>query len=91
MNDNTEKQTALVVGGCRGIGRAISLRLANDGFDIYASCRKQNEDSASLVSEIRGIGSQCKILEFDVCDRDGVHKVFENEFQERFPDIVVYN
>ena len=85
------KQTALVIGGCRGIGRAVALRLAKDGFDIYASCRKKGEASETLTAEVSALGRSCTILEFDVCDREGARKVLSGHFADNAPDAVVYN
>ena len=86
-----DKKTALVIGGCRGIGRSVALRLAKDGFDICASCRKQGEPSATLTDEISALGRSCTILEFDVCDREGARKVLAEHFTDNAPDAVVYN
>ena len=86
-----ERKTALVIGGCRGIGRSVALRLAKDGFDIYASCRKQGEPSATLTTEVAALGRNCTILEFDVCDREGARKVLAEHFTDNAPDAVVYN
>ena len=84
-------RTALILGGCRGIGKAIAVRLAKDGFDIAATCRKKGPDSESLEKEIADAGQKCTILELDVCDRDGSRKVLTDAFGENAPDAVIYN
>ena len=84
-------RTALILGGCRGIGKAIAIRLSKDGFDIAATCRKKGPDSESLEKEIAAAGRQCTILELDVCDRDGARKVLTDAFGEKAPDAVIYN
>ncbi len=86
-----ERKTAFVIGGCRGIGRSVALRLAKDGFDICASCRKKGEPSATLTTEVAALGRNCTILEFDVCDREGARKVLAEHFADNAPDAVVYN
>ena len=86
-----EQRTALVIGGCRGIGRAVSLRLARDGFDIAATCRKRGTDADTLAEEIAALGRACRILEFDVCDREGTRNALNAAFGETAPDAVVYN
>ena len=86
-----EQRTALVIGGCRGIGRAVSLRLARDGYDIAATCRKRGTDADTLAEEIAALGRQCRILEFDVCDREGTRNALNAAFGETAPDAVVYN
>ena len=86
-----EQRTALVIGGCRGIGRAISLRLARDGFDIAATCRKRGADADSLAAEITAAGRKCDILELDVCDRDNARNALQSHFGDDAPDAIVYN
>ena len=61
-------RTAVVVGGTTGIGRAISLGLADAGADVIASSRRQEQvDKAS--SEIEAKGKKTLRLTSDVCDR----------------------
>ena len=84
-------RTALVIGGCRGIGKAVALRLAKDGFDIAATCRKKGEQSEGLEHECAAFGRKCAILELDVCDREGARKVLGTAFGDTAPDAVIYN
>jgi len=86
-----KKRNALIIGGCRGIGRAITLRLAEDGFDVFPTCRKSGEAADMLTSEVRALGRKCTVLEFDVRDREGVRKVLDSTFADDAPDAVVYN
>jgi len=86
-----KKRTALVIGGCRGIGRAITLRLAEDGFDVYPTCRKKSEAAEQLARDIRALGRECTILELDVCDRAKTRETLDAVFAETPPDAVIYN
>ena len=61
--------TVLVTGASRGIGRAIALRLAQDGFNIVVHCRSRIEDAEQLCVEIKNLGVQTRILSFDIADR----------------------
>ena len=61
--------TVLVTGASRGIGRAIALRLARDGFNIVAHCRSRIEEAEQLCVEIRELGVQARTLSFDIADR----------------------
>ena len=84
-------RTALIIGGCREIGKAVALRLAKDGFDITATCRKKGAPSDELVRECTALGRHCEILELDVCDREAARKVLAAAFGENAPDAVIYN
>lgn len=61
--------TVLVTGSSRGIGRAIALRAAADGFDVVVHCRSRREGAESVAREIQATGRGCRILQFDVTDR----------------------
>lgn len=59
----------LVTGSSRGIGRAIALRLAKDGFDIVVHCRQQREQADAVADAVRAFGREARVLSFDVADR----------------------
>jgi 3-oxoacyl-[acyl-carrier protein] reductase len=59
----------LVTGSSRGIGRAIALRLARDGYDLIIHCRSRREQALEVVSEIERLGRPARLLTFDVADR----------------------
>ena len=86
-----KNRTALIIGGCRGIGRAITLRLAQDGFDVFPTCRKSGEAAEQLALQVRALGRRCRILELDVRDRAGARRTLEGVFADNTPDAVVYN
>ncbi|HEY0954689.1 MAG TPA: 3-ketoacyl-ACP reductase FabG2 [Roseateles sp.] len=67
--------TVLVTGSSRGIGRAIALRLARDGYDIVLHCRSQREQADAAAAEIQALGRAARVLQFDVADREAAASV----------------
>ncbi|RMG15293.1 MAG: 3-oxoacyl-ACP reductase FabG [Planctomycetota bacterium] len=61
---------AVVTGASRGIGRACALALARDGFEVWANYRSNDEAAERLAQELREAGGVCKLLRFDVADRE---------------------
>jgi 3-oxoacyl-[acyl-carrier protein] reductase len=62
-----ETRTALITGASRGIGRAIALRFARDGYEIVAVARKKAELDA-LCDEIDRTDRCCRAIVLDVTD-----------------------
>src|SRR3569833_1249575 len=63
-------RTVLVTGSSRGIGRAIALRLARDGFDVVVHCRSKRVEADAVAAEIASLGRVSRVLQFDVVERD---------------------
>ena len=74
MND-----TVLVTGSSRGIGRAIALRTAADGFDVVVHCRSRREEADAVAAEIRAVGRGARVLQFDVADRAACAQVLSED------------
>jgi 3-oxoacyl-[acyl-carrier protein] reductase len=68
---------ALVTGSSRGIGRAIALRLAEDGFAVTLHCRSGIDEAKKVSSEIARLGNEAPILQFDVKDRAAAKSALE--------------
>ncbi|MCI0913206.1 MULTISPECIES: 3-oxoacyl-ACP reductase FabG [Pseudomonas] len=75
--------TILVTGSSRGIGRAIALRLARAGYDLVLHCRSGLAEAHAVAEEIRALGQQVRVLQFDISDRAACRAILESDV-ERF-------
>jgi 3-oxoacyl-[acyl-carrier protein] reductase len=91
VGNGANGKIALVVGGNRGIGRAISLRLARSGFDLWLTYRGNHSAAQEVKQEVEGTGRSCELLCFDVSNHDETRAALEKKAEERPPDVLVYN
>ena len=61
-----EQKTALVTGGSRGIGRAIALRLAEEGADVAILYAGNQEAAEKTTAEIAALGRKARAYRCDV-------------------------
>ncbi len=67
----------LVTGSSRGVGRAIALRLARDGFAVTVHCRQGRSEAEQVAGEIEAAGGVADLLQFDVSDREAARQALE--------------
>jgi NAD(P)-dependent dehydrogenase (short-subunit alcohol dehydrogenase family) len=67
-------QTALVTGSTAGLGKAIALKLANDGYFVYVHGRNA-ERGAATVAEIHASGGQARFVQADLGDLTDIDRL----------------
>jgi NAD(P)-dependent dehydrogenase (short-subunit alcohol dehydrogenase family) len=70
-------KTALVIGGAVGIGRAVCVAFAEAGANVTVADRGWASEKASLLAELRALGSKAYSSEVDVNDENSVSKVIQ--------------
>ena len=92
MNMRLEDQVAIVTGGTRGIGRAISLVLAQEGAEVIANFSKDISAAEDLMTEAKSRGLKIRLFKADVTQFDQVKEMVEETFaQYGRIDILVNN
>ena len=87
-----EGRVALVTGGGRGIGRAISLALAEDGADVAVNYRRDEESAAETVAAIEKLGRRAAAYRASVESADEDEAMVERVLDELGPvDVLVNN
>ncbi|WP_175654917.1 3-ketoacyl-ACP reductase FabG2 [Burkholderia ambifaria] len=71
----------LVTGASRGIGRAVALRAASDGFAVTVHCRTGRDDAEAVAATIRSQGGTASVLQFDVRDRAACRQELEADVE----------
>ena len=56
MSNEEPVLSVLVTGASRGIGRAIALRLAQDGFDVVVHCRNARSQADEVARQVQALG-----------------------------------
>ena len=70
-------KVVLVTGGAKGIGRAIALELAKQGYDIVINYLTSQKEAEALQKEIKEMyGVRCMAIPCDVSKEDEVDKWF---------------
>ncbi|SFT66641.1 3-oxoacyl-[acyl-carrier protein] reductase [Idiomarina abyssalis] len=75
-------ERVLVTGSGKGIGRAIALQLAKDGFDLAIHCRSDKTSAEQVVEEVKALGQQASLLVFDVSDREAARQAIEQDIAD---------
>jgi 3-oxoacyl-[acyl-carrier protein] reductase len=83
---------AIVTGASRGIGAAIAVRLAEDGYDIILNFRNRVAEAEVVAERIGALGRTAELLPCDITERVQVRLAMERLLEQRgAPQAVVLN
>lgn len=72
-----QKKKALITGASGGIGKAIAETFAKEGYDLYLTCRKEEQVLLSLAKELReNYGVDCVTFSGDLSDPEVCEQLF---------------
>lgn len=77
---NLENQVAIVTGGNRGLGGAMSLGLAEHGADIVIVQR--SEEESETAKKIRELGRKCITISYDLANTNDLQKIIDRTLEE---------
>ncbi len=72
----------LITGASRGIGKAIALYLAKNGYNLVLHCSKNPERLNDLKKEILSFSVECRTLAFDIKDREQTQKILNEDIEK---------
>jgi len=82
---------AVITGGGRGIGAAISRRLAIEGHRILLTYNNDSQAAESVISDLRADGIDCVAAKVDCGDTDEVFILADHPWMKNGVDILVLN
>jgi len=91
MSKKLENKVALITGAGRGIGRAITLKYAEEGADLFLNATRMEtlEETKKIAS---AFGTKIELFPMNVSDRDGVEKMVKEAIDKLGKiDILVNN
>jgi len=76
---------ALVTGASRGLGKAVAIRLAKDGFAVIINYQSNKEAAEDTLKQVQELGGTGELLPFDVADPQAIEAALEG-WQKAHPD-----
>ena len=87
-----KNKVAIVTGGSRGIGKAICIMLAKNGYDVLLNYRNDTEAALETKKEVEKNNVNCKLLQFDISDFKKAKNTVEEEIDNNGNiDILILN
>lgn len=75
-------ESVLVTGSSRGIGKAIALQLALDGFDVIVHYHSNKAAAEEVVASVIKSGSNARLVKFDIADREETKGVISEDIEK---------
>lgn len=72
----------LITGSSRGIGREIALYLAQNGYDIVLHCNSNIQKAQEVLSEVKSLGTNGRILQFNLNNREECNKILSDDIEK---------
>ena len=69
---------ALITGASRGLGKAIALRLAQDGFAVIINYQSNKEAAEDTLKQVQEAGGSGELLPFNVADPQAIETALES-------------
>ena len=76
---------ALITGASRGLGKAVAIRLAKDGFAVIINYQSNKEAAEDTLKQVQELGGTGELLPFNVADPQAIEAAFES-WQNAHPD-----
>ena len=76
---------ALITGASRGIGRAIAIKMAQEGYAVVINYLNNHEAAQQTLEEIVAEGGNAELLQFDVAQPESIEQAVA-DWQQRHPD-----
>lgn len=82
------KETILITGSSRGIGKQTALLFGKQGFPVAVHCRQNRESAQAIAEQIRQNGGQAYAFAADISREEEVNRLFE-QIEEQLGEVTI--
>jgi len=86
--ESVSNKWALITGASRGIGKAICIRLASEGYNILINYHSNDEQASNTKELVESIGVKAVLLKFDVSNGAETEKIL-SEWGQKNPEAII--